>query len=520
MRHKTRLIFFLCCGLAGAAFAGCKSETAIVLTVDTQDIRIPDWMDQIKIVVTSPTLAVEKTLVSTQLDGSQGAYSATILQTDAGVKTIRVRVIGLRGGKTIGESDTVDISFEKDEIVRRTIALDVITGCVDTDEDGFKVGLGCSQEIDTDCDDKDPDVYPGAPERCNGKDDNCDPEGLIDENPDTSASDCPPRLGVCAAVPITCRNGRWDCGDPENYAAEEICGDDLDNNCDGSLYDGCPCEGGPIGEPCGPDDEGICIPGVYECIEGEVICNLEGAQQPLEEDCNGLDDDCDGVTDNISEQDQEICFEGTGACEVQGVLRCIEGEWICDAGQVPEGGPEVCNDSGWADEDCDGLANEVDDDCRLNAFSVSQCYWFYELTNDGTAPFNLCYNPLSIPLQAMPNGSLPDGWTRLWSIIAQSCPDGAATCGVITNPHQYNTTLEVTLSDNYINGVTDLAQPYTFSVKLALLDGQNEERAVYVSLDRKVPFCDRPNCNLMPPDAICGPPPPPGDDPTCPNDIN
>lgn len=49
----------------------------------------------------------------------------------------------------------------------------------DLDGDGYQVPLECGG---TDCDDADPEVHPGARERCNGLDDDCD--GLIDEGAD------------------------------------------------------------------------------------------------------------------------------------------------------------------------------------------------------------------------------------------------------------------------------------------------------------------------------------------------
>ncbi|MEO0603045.1 MAG: MopE-related protein, partial [Myxococcota bacterium] len=64
---------------------------------------------------------------------------------------------------------------------------------VDDDRDGFGVGPlveGCADDrplaaadVDGDCDDSDADVFPDAPELCNGIDDDCD-DGIDDEDPD------------------------------------------------------------------------------------------------------------------------------------------------------------------------------------------------------------------------------------------------------------------------------------------------------------------------------------------------
>ena len=44
------------------------------------------------------------------------------------------------------------------------------TDCVDQDGDGFGQGTACAG---LDCNDADPAIFPGAAERCNGVDDNC-----------------------------------------------------------------------------------------------------------------------------------------------------------------------------------------------------------------------------------------------------------------------------------------------------------------------------------------------------------
>ncbi|MDD5774256.1 MAG: MopE-related protein [bacterium] len=49
--------------------------------------------------------------------------------------------------------------------------------CIDNDKDGFFAQEGCGTAVD--CNDNDSTIYPGAPELCDGKDNDCD--GLIDE---------------------------------------------------------------------------------------------------------------------------------------------------------------------------------------------------------------------------------------------------------------------------------------------------------------------------------------------------
>ncbi len=106
----------------------------------------------------------------------------------------------------------------------------------------------------TDCDDTDNTVYPGAPELCDGKDNNCD--GATDEgvsfttfyrdadgdgygNSSITTQACSAPWGYVAA-------GN-DCNDTDagiNPGVIEICDDGVDNNCNGTTDEGC----GPDGE--------------------------------------------------------------------------------------------------------------------------------------------------------------------------------------------------------------------------------------------------------------------------------
>ena len=79
----------------------------------------------------------------------------------------------------------------------------------------------------------------GSGETCNGQDDDCDCQ--IDEgDPGGGASCNTGELGTCAAGTIHCVNGSLQCQRNQGPSTE-VCGDGVDNDCDGSVDEGCSC---------------------------------------------------------------------------------------------------------------------------------------------------------------------------------------------------------------------------------------------------------------------------------------
>jgi hypothetical protein len=224
--------------------------------------------------------------------------------------------------------------------------------CTDLDRDGYcDVREGCAECVD--CNDNRSDIYPGAEEACDGADNDCD--GDVDEGCPCNSGEvkpCGTDVGICKKGTATCENGQWGECDGGVQPEAEACDDDVDNDCNGSINDGCPCLQGDT-RACG-SSLGECTQGVQECLEsgGEWLWGeCTGGTPPQDEVCeDGLDNDCDGSLDNGCE-----CEDGTRPCGLNvgichaGIQHCRYGEWLtCEGARMPE------------DETCDGLDNDCD----------------------------------------------------------------------------------------------------------------------------------------------------------------
>ncbi|MDF2157820.1 HYR domain-containing protein [Algoriphagus sp. CAU 1675] len=167
---------------------------------------------------------------------SYSLSKTTFTSADEGVNSVVLTVIDIHGNQNSASAFVTIILNSVDP------------GDIDSDNDGFTPNQG-------DCDDSDATVYPGAPEVCDGMDNNCD--GTIDEGVQTAfyIDEDGDGYGAANSTPV------YDCSAPDGYVPNNYdCndGDELINSF--SLQN---CENNP-------------------CLEEEVIHSISGPLDPHE----------------------------------------------------------------------------------------------------------------------------------------------------------------------------------------------------------------------------------------------
>jgi hypothetical protein len=171
-------------------------------------------------------------------------------------------------------------------------------------------------------------------ERCGDNVDN-DCNGETDEGCTCADDDERPCPNECGGGSEICSNGMFaGCSAPSPRA--EVCGNGIDENCDGRLDDGCDCTTAGEVREC-----------VTACGMGMETCNGTtfencSAPSPQDEFCDGVDNDCNGeIDDNLARNCGNACSAGTESCVGGTWLGCTASDvCMCMDGQVDE---QVCS---------------------------------------------------------------------------------------------------------------------------------------------------------------------------------
>ncbi|MFH1253147.1 MAG: MopE-related protein [Candidatus Uhrbacteria bacterium] len=290
-----------------------------------------------------------------------------------------------------------------------------VTGCpfqgketgedCDTDGDGFS-DPACLSENNRDpdpfnqqdCDDVNPAIYPGAIEYCNGVNDNCDPQGLVDEDSSVDATNWyldndSDGYGDVDSVDIACYQpsgyvaDATDCDDSESAiypGATETC-NEIDDDCDELIDDGvtttyyADLDNDSYGDP--NNTVGACEqPEGYITDASDCDDTNRSIYPGALEYCNDQDDDCDGAVDegginpSVWYPDADGDSYGSPLGAVQACSRPTD--YVSNA--------EDCDDSNFAinpigNEVCDG----EDNNCNGAVDEGLGLSWYADSDGDG-----------------------------------------------------------------------------------------------------------------------------------------
>lgn len=270
----------------------------------------------------------------------------------------------------------------------------------DSDSDGFGNISSTVQACTTaptgyvannsDCDDNNANIYPGASELANnGIDEDCDGSDIKtwyqDSDNDTYGN--PNQTTDANTQPIGYVSDNTDCNDSDsniNPGATEIAGNGIDEDCDGTdtitWYEDADNDG--FGNPNSSQDANTQPPGYVldntDCNDNEPLAYPGNAEV-----CDGIDNNCDGQIDEGVQNTYYADSDGDGfgnagvtmdACSAP--TGYVSDNTDCDDNEANNypGNTEICDG---IDNDCDGLID--DDDDSLTGAST----WYADNDNDG-----------------------------------------------------------------------------------------------------------------------------------------
>ncbi|SEL26238.1 Putative metal-binding motif-containing protein [Stigmatella aurantiaca] len=301
MRH-------LCWVLPLALMAGCQkgpSRGAVKLTVSYEGFT-PGCLRIIARDAGNPQAAKPVDLTP-QAGSFEGTFTVAIYRGPGWSPQLAVETRAFEGAC----SDTLPPVAQQEGTARvedgQVRALHLALSARDQDRDGFVD----ARDNGSDCQDQDPAVHRGAPEVCDGKDNNCDgqTEAVLLARPCEKAGVCPGATWACGADQAVVCEG----------PAPALWYPDADRDTFGSRE--------ARAEP-------FCVPPGPGYASNNQDCDDGSAQRfpSATERCNGVDDNCDGVPD----EGLGLGTSCTAAGACAGVQVCgLDGEVSCKATVPP-----------------------------------------------------------------------------------------------------------------------------------------------------------------------------------------
>jgi hypothetical protein len=297
---------------------------------------------------------------------------------------------------------------------------------------------------DSDCDDTNANINPGATEVCDGTDNNCD--GLTDEGCTTyyrdadedgygDASDSQ----IDTSPPSGYVPNSDDCDDTDDMvypgATEECNG--YDDDCDGETDENCSIitfyrdlDGDGYGDPS-DSTTGTTPPSGYVADSSDCDDSDSNVHPGVTEQCNDIDDNCDGNTDEgCVTYYQDADSDNFGNSTVSQVATSQPAGYVATAGDCDDndntvypGASELCDGK---DNDCD---TQVDEGCTL---------YYWDGDSDG---YGNPAGPTTTVLQSGyvanagdcddTNGAINPGAAEICNVLDDNC-DGSIDEGCIT----------------------------------------------------------------------------------------
>jgi hypothetical protein len=305
-------------------------------------------------------------------------------------------------------------------IVTGNISDGLITYYVDADGDGYgstTTASLCSTTppagyatSNTDCNDNNASIKPGAAEVCDGIDNNCN--GQIDEgvkttfykdadndgySDGTTQEACAKPEGYKAVSELTATT--VDCNDAVetiNPGAAEVC-DGIDNNCNGVIDEGFPdityyrdADGDGYGNPSLTTTTKYAAPAGYVANSGDCNDAAGGVNPGATEVCDGVDNDCDGFIDEGVRLTFYRDADGDGfGNPLLIILACA-----APVGYVTSNTDCMDNDPTISPAAVELCGNRIDDNCNgvVDEVSCAPCLNATRLTTSGVTATSVQFN--------------------------------------------------------------------------------------------------------------------------------